>query len=250
METGSLPNWPRPRFEPGGGDAMVFYALYGQFPANIQVSAEKYRTAGVPQGVRIKKVTRQDMPDFPFTGSGISRLLQPQLPEVFASIQSAPECLILTGEVQDPSDLNYLRDAIGLVSYFLDEGAQAVIDPQKLGLYSAQSWRHEIFEPQPPKFLNHVIILVTPELGGTKWIHTRGLRKFGRPDLSLPAIAPEHEQAAIDLCNRLIILQAEGTRIPEGEEIQVESLPYPMTCHHAGDPDDPDYNNVHVEIRR
>lgn len=246
----SPPTWPRPRFQPGGGNAMVFYALYGRFPASIQISGDEYRTAGVPPGIRIKKVTRQDLPEFPFTGQGISRLLQPQLPEIFESIQGAPECMIITGEVPDPPDLTYLRDAIGLVTYFLDEGATAVIDPQKLGLYSPQSWREEIFEPQPPRFLNHVVILVTPEPGGTKWIHTRGLRKFGRPDLSIPAIAPAHEPAAIDLCNRLILLQAEGVVIPDGEQITTDDLPYGLTCHHAGDLDDPDYNNVHVEIRR
>jgi hypothetical protein len=250
MEISPPPIWPRPRFQPGGGNAMVFYALYGRFPAAIQVSGEKYRTAGVPQGVRIKKVTRQEMPEFPFTGSGISRLLQPQLPDIFAAIQEAPECLIITGEVEDPSDLNYLRDVIGLTTYFLDEGGEAVIDPQKLGLYSLQSWHQEIFDVQPPKLLNQVVILVTPEPGGTKWIHTRGLRKFGRPDLSIRSLPADYEQGAIELCNRLIILQAEGTRIPEGEEIEFETLPYRLTCHHAGDLDDPDYNNVHVEIRR
>jgi hypothetical protein len=244
------PLWTRPRFQPGGGNAMVFYALYGTFPKTIQVSGEKYRTAGVPKGIRIKKVTREDKADFPFTGPGITRLLQPQNAELAAAIQRAPECLILTGEVDDPPDLNYLRDSIGLATYFMDEGGAALIDPQKLGLYSRESWRQEIFEPDPPRLTNHVVIMVSPEPLGTKWIHTRGLRKFGRPDVSIPGVSLVYEDAFLDLCNRLIILQAEGAVIPEGDEIRLETLPVVLTCHHAGDPDDPDFNNVHVEIRQ
>ena len=49
--------------------------------------------------------------------------------------------------------------------------------------------------------------------------------------------------------NRFILLQAEGARIAEGQEIRMASLPSGLTCHHAGRMDDPDFNNVHVEIR-
>ena len=241
------PLWPRPRFQAGGGNAMVFYALYGTFPKTIQVSGEKYRTAGVPKGVRIKKVTREDKTDFPFTGAGISRLLQPQNPELAASVQSAPECLIITGEVEDPPDLNYLRDAIGLATYFVEEGDNVLIDPQKLGLYSKDSWRKEIFEPDPPRLLNHTVIMVSPEPLGTKWIHTRGLKKIRAAGHQHSGVSLVYEDAFIDLCNRLIILQAEGALIPEGDQIRLEKIPVAqLSCHHGGDPDDPDFNNVHL----
>ncbi|HUR46921.1 MAG TPA: hypothetical protein VMZ27_13670, partial [Candidatus Saccharimonadales bacterium] len=59
-----------------------------------------------------------------------------------------------------------------------------------------------------------------------------------------------YEDAFLDLCNRLIILQAEGAVIPDGEEIQLDTLPVRLSCHHGGDSDDPDFNNVHVELRQ
>jgi hypothetical protein len=74
------------------------------------------------------------------------------------------------------------------------------------------------------------------------------MRKFGRPDLSIHAVPPSHRDAVIDLCNRFIELQALGGLIPEGQVIKMDSLPG-MTCHHGGDLDDPDFNNVHVEVR-
>jgi hypothetical protein len=53
---------------------------------------------------------------------------------------------------------------------------------------------------------------------------------------------------AIELCERFIQLQASGARIPEGQEIRMKSLPEGLVCHHGGSLEDPDFNNVHVEI--
>ena len=96
---------------------------------------------------------------------------------------------------------------------------------------------------------HHVVILTSEEAGGGSltWFHTRGLRKFGRPDLSVPRVPPQHREAVIDLCHRFIEFQAFGGIIGEGQEVHMKTLPSGMTCHHAGDLDDPDFNNVHLE---
>jgi hypothetical protein len=74
------------------------------------------------------------------------------------------------------------------------------------------------------------------------------LRKFGRPDLSVHNVPPSLQEGVIDLCNRFIEFQAFGGVIEEGQGIRMRGLPEGMTCHHGGDLDDPDFNNVHVEI--
>jgi hypothetical protein len=107
----------------------------------------------------------------------------------------------------------------------------------------------EIFQPDPPNLRKQVTILVSDEPDGTHWLHTRGMRKFGRPDLSFHKVGSQYEQPAIDLLNRFILLQAQGGLIPENKEIQISALPAGLTCHHEGRLDDPDFNNVHVEIR-
>ena len=96
---------------------------------------------------------------------------------------------------------------------------------------------------------SHVSILFSAEESGGLWFHTRGMRKFGRPDLSLHNVPDKYEKAAIELCNRFIELQAAGGRIPDGQEIQMPSLPGGLVCRHKGSLDDPDFNNVHVEIQ-
>ena len=261
-----LPDWPRDRFEPGGGDAYLFFAIYGEFSTEVEVSRVKYRTAGLPRGINVRRLEREQNPDFPFSTGPIGELLQPKNPALFASIQRADECVIIQGAVPDPPDLNYLRDTLGVVLFFLEHGGVAVMDPQQLKLFDAERWRAEMFAPQPPQWHRHVVILVSeqidsaappgggvevkPEATGKKlWIHTRGLRKFGRPDLSLRNVPRAQQIAAIDLCNRFIQLQAQGALIAEGQEIRMESLPPGLFCQHGGSVEDPDFNNVHVEIR-
>ena len=244
-----LISWPRPRFEPGGGDAFLFFAIYGKFSQDTQVSGQQYRTAGTPQGIDIRKLNRTQSPEFPFTSGPIEQLLQPKKPALFAEIQHARECLIIQGNIPDPPDLNYLRDTIGLATCFLDNGGIAIIDPQQFALYDPDSWHEEIFEPQPPRLSKHAVILFSDEPDGSRWYHTRGLRKFGRPDLSMHGVRADYESTVVEMFNRFILLQAEGHRIPEGEEIRMASLPIGLKCHHDGSVDDRDFNNVHVEIR-
>lgn len=243
-----LVSWERPQFKPGGGGALVFYVVYGQFPTNIQLSAATYRTAGIPKGVALRKLNREQRSVFPFTDGDFAKVIGRDDPTNFASILAAPECVITQGEVADPADLNYLRDAVGVATWFLDNGGVAVVDPQLVKLYRPEAWRRDIFDPVPPKLANHAVILFSKESDGTQWFHTRGLRKFGRPDLSFRNVPPAYESTVIELFNRFILLQAEGGLIPEGQEIRMAGLPAGADCHHAGSSDDPDFNNVHVEI--
>jgi hypothetical protein len=244
-----LVSWERPHFKPGGGSAMVFFALYGKFgPMQIQISREIYRTAGVPAGIVIKKLESGPHQDLPFTRGSFARLLEPEEPALFLGIQNASECIVIQGEVPDPGDLNYLRDSIGLVMYFLDHGAMAVMDPQRLRLYDTARWKREMFAPQPPNWLHHSIILASDEPGGARWLHTRGLRKFGRPDLSMHGVSAEQQRIVVELFNKLIILQAEGARIAEGEELTIDGMTGRLICRYGGSLEDPNFNNVHVEI--
>jgi hypothetical protein len=150
----------------------------------------------------------------------------------------------------DQGDLNYLRDTVGLLTFLLDHGGIGIYDPHMFHWWEPGEWEDGIFRPGRAVPRHHVITLISEELedASLEWFHTRGMRKFGRPDLSVPRVPPQHREAVIDLFRRFIEFQAFGGIIAEGQEIRMRTLPKGMTCHHAGDLDDPDFNNVHVEI--
>ncbi len=246
-----LPPWVRPRYVPGGANAVLLYALYGEFDPNPRaIAPAEYRTAGLPPEFELRRVRAGDGPALPFMGGDLAKVLREENPALVDQASRARECLVLKGEFNDPPDLNYLRDTVGMIAWFFDQGAIAALDPQRLRVYGPVDWWEEVFAPKPPKLTSHVVIVSNRESDGSRWLHTRGMRKFGRPDLSMRGVTQSHEPGAIELVNRLIVLQAEGDRVPEGQSIQMRSLPPGLTCRHTGSLDDPDFNNVHVEIAR
>jgi hypothetical protein len=136
------------------------------------------------------------------------------------------------------------------LTYLLDNGVCAIYDPQMFHWWSPEQWRERIFEPASPVPRRHVVILYSPEEQSPEllWVHTRGMRKFGRPDLSVRRIGAAHRDAVFDLCERFIEYQAFGAVIPEGQSVRMATLPPGGVAHHGGDLDDPDFNNVHVEF--
>ncbi len=157
--------------------------------------------------------------------------------------------MVLRGRVGDPEMLDYFRDTIGLLTYLLDQGGTVLYDPYQWRWWSPAEWKSEAFRPGEPRPNRHVAILVSPQEQETVWLHTRGMLKFGRPDLSMRGVWRGSEGLYQELFNRFIEFQALGGLIEEGREVTMAGLPFGLRCYHQGHPDDPDFNNVHVEIR-
>jgi len=245
-----LPSWPRPHFVPGGGNPLLFYVVFGALDLARPLSRLSYRTSGLPDWLELVNYKRTEQSEV-FAGyqSGpMWKLLKRDAPILARDVEQAPQCIAIRGEPADPPTLDYFRDTIGIVTWLLDAGGRAVYDPQMLWLWGADEWREEVFEPYAPKPDRHTTILVSPEEGGTSWYHTRGMRKYGRPDLSVRGVGAAHADGITLLIERFVETQALGAIIPDGEVVQLPGMPACGVCRHAGGLDDPDFNNVHLEI--
>jgi hypothetical protein len=171
-------------------------------------------------------------------------------PALHAAIRATPGHLLVRGDLPDPPDHDALRDAIGLVTWALDHGGVAAITPQTLTVRSPAAWHEELFLHDRLDPGAHVVILASEDerRPGREWLHTRGLRQFARPDLSVRGVPPDGREAALDLVERFVALQVDGARIPDGQPVRVRGVPEGMVCRHAGGLDDPDFNNVHLEL--
>lgn len=249
MTDDSLRDWPRPHFQPAGGHAFLFYLVFGKVDVQAGLSRSKYRTEG-PPAFDLMKYSRQEHPQV--FESWLSGYLWDRLrvedPELASSIEACDECIAIRGDVEDPENLNYLRDIVGFLQYCLDNGGIGIHDPQMFDGWSAAEWSERFFESGEALPRRHVTLLESDEDDGTKWYHTRGLRKFGRPDISVKGVPPEYENAVQDLCNRFIEYQSFGGVIEEGREVVLKPLPAGGVAHHRGDLEDPDFNNVHIAI--
>jgi hypothetical protein len=248
----NLPDWPRKFYQRPGGKPFLFYAVFGAFPEMPALSRQEYRSNGVFPGLQLSHYDRGKHPDVldGFRQGYLWDELKEHRLALAETVRAAGECLVLRGELEDQSDLKYLRDTVGLLTFLLDHGGVTVYDPQMFHWWEPEEWRERAFRPGGAVPRHHVIILTSDELEDVSltWFHSRGMRKFGRPDLSVRRAPPQYREAVIDLFERFIEFQAFGGVIEEGQEIRMKTLPKGMICHHAGDLDDPDFNNVHVEI--
>ena len=247
----TLKTWERKYFTKSLDDPFLFYCVFGDFSVDFKIPAEKYRTAGIPSSCELMRLNANSDYESEYIKSLLSGYLWESIKvsdsNLANQISRSKECFIIKGEFKDTSDLNYLRDVVGIMAYLLDNGGVGVYDPQAFQFSGKQKWLENIFNPNGSVPRNHVLILYSEENGG-KWYHTRGLRKFGRPDLSIHGVTPQYEDAVYDLFNRFIEYVAFGGIIADKQEVKMNALPAGMWCENKGDFEDPDFNNRHVEI--
>lgn len=242
--------WNRDYFEKSDEGAFSFFVIFGEFTDELSISASKYNFTEVPEGTDMVKYhdgAGAEHRDGFKTGYLWNELVDLD-PELASIISDAPSCMVIRTESHDQSSLDYLRNVIGLATYFLDNGGISIYKPQRIKWWSPQEWREEIFEPKTPQIYSHTTILVSQQDDGLNWYHTRGMSLFARPDLSIHDVAPDQSENVIEMINRFISYQARGGQIEDGKSVNMKGLPETMWCEHKGSHDDPDFNNKHVEI--
>lgn len=245
-----LPDWPRQYFNEASGKPFIFYVAFGELLGPLTISASKYRFGGIPNGLEVLEYGPDSSPDVvaSFREGYLWDCLESQDPALAAAIEQKKHCIVLRGELEDASTLNEFRDVIGLLTCLLDSGCVAVYDPQMFKWWEPDEWRARVFDRGEPSPEAHVTILCSEDGDLTEWIHTRGMLKFGRPDLSIRKVSGEYRKGIIELIDRFIEFQALGGVIADGQEVRLRSLPEGMKCFNRGSFDDPDFNNVHIEI--
>src|ERR1051325_9305788 len=125
-----LPDWPRPYYQGPGGRPFLFYAVYGAFGELPALSRKEYRSAGMPRGLDLSHYDAAEHPGVldGFREGYLWDHLKEQDPDLARRVLDAKECLILRGELDDQADLNYFRDAVGLLTFLVDQGGLTVYD--------------------------------------------------------------------------------------------------------------------------
>ena len=247
----ALPDLARDLYQPTEQKALIFYVVFGQFGLKLELSASRFRSAGIPPGCELTLLTRLKHNDYisSLCEGYIWNELCRQQPELARHAEIAPTCVALKGEIDDPPMLNYFRDTVGVLACLLTQGGSVLYDPLQFRWWSPETWNREVFAAPELQFNKHVVILTSEEgAAGTTWVHTRGLRKFARPDISVHHVGQTYLPVVIDLCDRFIHFQGRGGVINEGQKVRVKALPSGGIARHGGTLDDPDFNNLHVEI--
>jgi hypothetical protein len=245
-------NWVRPHFVRTDRKAFLLYWVHGEFAPDVEIDARRFRTRGLPAGVSGQVFLHDSVrgtPADPLSGD-LGVVLRAKAPETFASAAAAPHAMLIRGELDDPADLAYLRDTIGFIACLLAHGGVCALDVQSLALRSPAQWEAEVFAPDAPQARQEVVLLRSADdrHDGRAWLHTRGLRKFARPDLSIRNVPPDTAFNAQLVLERAADYLIAGGVFEDGREVRMSVAPPGLVARMGGDDEDPDFNNRHVEF--
>lgn len=244
-----LPSWPRPNFTPNAGQPFLLFAVFGGFDLSLPIDRMRYRAAGVPAGCELLLYDRGRQPSsFDQLRRSVAwDLAEAESPDLARMAAAAPQFVFLRGHVKPSATLDYLRDAVGIVQYLCDRGGQTIFDPHTIQFWRPADWQARLFEPAKPVPHEHVLILETEDAEAGAWIHTRGLRKFGRPDLSVHGVGQNFRDKIIELFNYYVEYLASGGTIQTGDRVTLAGLPPGGTFQVDPRLDHEDFHNAHAE---
>lgn len=244
-----FPAWQRPHWQSGNEEILLQFYVFGKFQSGRPPSLD-YGSDGLPEGVELTSHNHAQLRQwdgYPLKGS-VGRMFKEDAPEAYRRAIDAPEVLVVRGRLPDSADTGYLRDTLGVLAALLDVGGVAILDPQTLSLQDADAWRRQFVVRDGAPIRNHLLILRdSEETPGHYWIHTRGMRKFGRADISLRHVPEADSDRAGLLCEKLVELQALGARFHDGQELEADGMT--LVAKTGGGLEDPDFNNTFVEFR-
>lgn len=247
----TLPAWQRPHWQPSDESVVLQFYVFGKFEGG-RAPSERYGSDGLPDGIALTSYRHADLrawEGYPLKGE-LGRLLREEAPEAYKRAIDAPQVLLVRGQIPDPADTGYLRDTLGVLAALLDVGGVAILDPQILTLFDAERWRRHYLVRDGAPLRNHLLILRDgEERAGYARVHTRGMRKFGRPDVVIEQVPDALVDRAGLLCEQFIQMQALGAHFADGQTIELDGAHGKLIAQRGGGPDDPQFGNSWVRFR-
>lgn len=142
-------------------------------------------------------------------GGTLGEILDREKHILYEKVKNTDKWAVIRGEVQQDADLGYMRDCIGFVQALLDQGAVGVL----------------------------------------VWLHTRGMRKFGRPDVSIENVPENETEDAAQAINQMIYYGSIGTFFDRDMKLHTHSgRTYLAKPQFINDFENPDFNNSYYSF--
>ncbi|OUM58800.1 hypothetical protein PIROE2DRAFT_15853 [Piromyces sp. E2] len=236
----------RPYYENLNTHPYIYYVVFGVKDKELNISKERHRIEGIPEGLNITLLTEEKNGEYmnSLINNTIGNLMKKDNLKLYKEVIKTKNWAVINGTIVKDENLNYMKDVIGIVQAFLETGAIGVLDLQIISLYSSDEWKNKIFIP---KFnpCSHVNILCTDIDKEIIWLHTRGLRKYGRPDVSIENVNKSNIDDPIDIINQIIIYSSKGSFFRNSSKLHTsKGKTFIINLTFIEDYDNVDFNNA------
>lgn len=220
-----IPAWTRSNSERGGRNVFQLFCFAKAPLSNVPMSASQFGlpTATAMEGVDVRELPRSVDPSWfdGFRGGALRSVAAKDLGSLDALDAADMLCAVLIDR-PDASDLIHLQAGWAAAKWLVARGAQVVLDAQ-----TNRFWKgSEVAEwPVVRPFALSVevnVVVAAESTDPTATVHTRGLQKFGRPDLVVYDVPASRWDAVAGLIRVLAAQQADGRNFEVGQRTTVE----------------------------
>ena len=223
--------WLRPYHEPQGGVASVALFVFAERPLDLRVPVSRSRH-GLPAGfdfdtLDIRQHVRSDSPDWfdGFFTTEMRHVMEGDLGRAADRLAAMQAAFSVGVKLEEPADLSYLQGCWGAAAWLCECGAEVVNDAGAIRWHAAESVL--ALDPLRELDIEREVTLVfeidaTPGFGHVT--HTRGLAKFGRPDVVLLGAQADDARATAGLLNGLALRAALGAPLRANQTVRLAEL--------------------------
>lgn len=243
-------DYERPYYEDLNYPPLLYYVIFGVTGEDMSVSRERHHVDAIPEGLDCISYNREEHDEY--MSSMLDGVLGEMLDEgnhdLYETVKNTDKWVVLRGEMKQDADLNYMRNVIGMIQATLESGALGVLDLQTFSLFSPQEWTDKIFSQEFDPY-KHVVILASVAEDDSLWLHTRGMRKFGRPDISMEHVDQKQIEDAAQVIDQLIYYGVLGAFFSRHTKVHTHNgLSCVVKPQFVDDFDNPDFNNSYFRI--
>lgn len=241
--------YERPYYEDLNYHPLLFYVIFGVKDEELNVSRKKHHVDSFPEGLNCifyKKPENQDYMES-IIGGTLGKIMDERNHILYEEVQRTDQWAVIRGVAAQDSDMNYMRNVIGFIQAFMDNGAVGVLDLQTFTLFDPKEWEDKIFSREFTP-CDHVVIL-TSEENDVVWLHTRGMRKFGRPDISMEDVGKNEVEDAAQIINQMIYYGALGVFFAKPTKLHTHNgKAFIVKPEFVNDFDNEDFNNAYYRL--
>ena len=188
----------------------LFYVVFGVSADDLVVYGEKYHINEKPKGIEIFVLNREHYSEYmdTFFSEELGAVMEDNNPELYYKCKAAKNCVVIAGKVKNDETFDYMKNVIGIIEALCDKGAYGIMDIHAWLIMNPKEWHDKYFEKEIDP-LDHIDISFGVS-GGESWVKTRGMVKFGRPDIQMEHIALSKTNDYTEIINRMIYCSGHG----------------------------------------
>lgn len=228
---------------------FLFFVIFGVTEKEMQVSGSRHHVDAFPEGLEAHGLCRREHSDYidGFFGGTLGKILKEDDPELYDQCQKAENCVIIRGDIIEDATFDYMRDVVGIIQAFVEQGAVGILDLLTFSLFSPQNWTECFFEKEiNPQ--NHVKILFSKEDDGI-WMNTRGMIEFGRPDYSIRGVDEADLDEYEKILNQMIFYGGQGVFFDGIFRLHTYGgNTYKVCSKFVSDFENSDFNNAYCDV--